>query len=376
MIATLRRIPGFLLLALLSALAHLVLLWLWNPMETVPPPRIVKVAARPPGPSGEVNLIFGGDTALTDAASATLKRFGYEYPLAPTLDLIRSAHLAVVNLEAPVADRDTPFPLYKRYVYRMKRPGLDALAWAGVDLVSLANNHILDQGREGLRSTLRHLKGAGMAGVGAGPGGAEARRGVVVEVGGVRVGLLSYMEDSFMHSLYMRSFAWWGWPGCARLEAGALKEDIRRLRRHADLVIILAHWGRYYTGVTLLQRLYGRLMVDYGADAVIGHHPHIHHPIGTYKGKPLLYSLGNYAFGTPGWETFRHGLLARLVVSQKKLVRLEIIPLLTQNREIGFKPEPLVGEEARVMLEGLKRESLEYGTELKISGNMAVMKVR
>ncbi len=370
-----RALLRFTALALLSALGHLLLLWLWNPAEEVPAPPQVAITAPVAAPGSEITLLFGGDTALTDAALPTLKRFGYEYPLAPTLHLLRGAHLAVLNLEAPVATQDTPFPLYKRYVYRMEPAGLDALKWAGVDLVSLANNHLMDHGVPGLRSTLDHLARAGVAGVGGGQTGAAARQGVVVKIGDTRVGLLSYMEDSFMHSLYVRSFAWGSWPGCARLELSHLKQDIARMRRHADLVIILAHWGRYYTGVTLLQRLYGRAMVHYGADAVIGHHPHIHHPVAMHDGRPIVYSLGNYAFGTPGRESFSHGLMARLVVRDKKLKRLELIPLATQNRDIGFKPEPLIGKEAREVLGELAADSKVYGTKMRVEGGVGVVEL-
>ena len=98
--------------------------------------------------------------------------------------------------------------------------------------------------------------------------------------------------------------------------------------------------------------------------------------MGIYRGKPLLYSLGNYVFGTPGRETFRHGLLARLVLRNKGLVRLEVIPLFTQNREIGFKPEPLVGQEAEEMLGQLARESREYGAMLEVREGKAVVHLR
>lgn len=368
-----RSLTRLVILALLASLGHLLLLWLWNPHETVPPPLQVTLASPPP--SQEISLMFGGDTALADAATPTLLRNGYEYPLAPTLQLLREAHLSVLNLEAPVATRDTPFPLYKRYVYRMEPAGLEALKWAGVDLVSLANNHLMDHGVPGLRATLKHLATAGMASVGGGMSGAAARRGVVVTVGDTRIGLLSYMEDSFMHSLYVRSFAWGDWPGCARLEAANLKQDIARLRQDADLVVVLAHWGRYYTGVTFLQRMYGKMIIDHGADAIIGHHPHIHHPVGVHKGKPIVYSLGNYAFGTPGRDDFRYGLMVRLVVKEKKLVRLEVIPLLTQNREIEYKPEPLVGEEARVMLEELATASEEFGAEMVVKEGVGVVRL-
>ena len=369
-----RGLIRLLALIVLSAGGHLLLLWLWNPKEAVPPP--LQVSLAPAKQGQDITLLFGGDTALTDAAMPTLKRNGYEYPLAPTLHLLRQANLAVLNLEAPVTTRHTPFPLYKRYVYRMDPAGLQALKWAGVDLVSLANNHLMDHGREGLRATLENLDRAGVAGVGGGLSGPAARRGVVVKLGDTRVGLLSYMEDSFMHSLYVRSFAWGSWPGCARMEAANIKQDIARLRREADLVVVLAHWGRYYTGVTMLQRYYGELIIDSGADAVMGHHPHIHHPVGLHRGKPIVYSLGNYAFGTPGRESFKYGLMARLVVRDKKIRRLEVIPLMTQNREIGFKPEPLVGKEATQMLAGLAAESREFGAEMRVVEGVGVVDLK
>lgn len=369
--SALRRAGRVAVLVLLTTSVHLLLLWLYNPRVDIPAPRrlpapvVTSTVDRVSG-GDEVVLLFGGDTAPTDAALPLLRRHGYEYSFAPTVDLVRGADLTVVNLEAPVTERQRSFPLYKRYVYKIAPAAMGAIRWAGVDAVTLANNHVLDYGRPGLLDTLRHLRKSRVVALGAGRDAAEARRGAVWRIRGTRVGLLAYLEDSFMHSLYVRSFAWGPFPGVARLEAAMIKRDIARMRRHADVVIVLAHWGRTYTGVTLLQRLYGRMMVEAGADAVIGHHPHIHHPVGLHRGRPILYSLGNYAFGTPGRSTFRHGLLARLRLRKRRLRAVELIPLTVQNRVVKFKPERTDPGPAREMMRALAAGSTALGAKVRV----------
>lgn len=365
-------------LTLLVALGHLLLLWLWNPRVSVPAPRQAALtweAELDRRPASEVTVLLGGDTAPTDAATPLLLQNGYEYPFARTLDLLRGAHLAVVNLEAPVTTSERAFALFKNYTYKINPRAVQALRWAGVDAVSLGNNHTLDFGLQGLTDTLKHLRRGGIVPFGAGHSASDARRGVVFNVKGTRVGLLSYLEDSLMHSVYVRSFAWGGNPGVARMEAPNLRQDLARLRREADVVIVMVHWGRSYTGVTAIQRLYGRLMVDWGADVVVGHHPHIHHPVGLHRGRPILYSLGNYAFGTPGQDWFRHGMLARLVLRQRRVRRVELIPLLVQNREVLFQPDRATGPDAQQMLARLARDSAALGASLSIKSDMAVMEL-
>jgi poly-gamma-glutamate capsule biosynthesis protein CapA/YwtB (metallophosphatase superfamily) len=362
-----------LLLALGATLVHLLLLWLWNPRIDVGPPAFVPGKA---DRKGDIVVTFGGDTALTDAASDVLKERGYEYPLSTTLHLMRQSDLAVVNLETVVALKDTRFPLYKRYVYRMLPAGLAALKWAGVDAVSLANNHIKDHDTRGVISTLDNIAKSKLVGFGAGLDAASARRGVVFDLRGTRVGLLSYLADSFMHSLYMQSFAHGRRPGCNRLELGALVRDIARLKAHADLVFVVPHWGKTYQGMTAGQRFFAWAAIEAGADAVVGHHPHVHHPIATHRGKPIIYSLGNYAFGTPGREWLRHGLVARFILEDKRIARVEFIPLLVQNRIIEFKPEPLAGKEAVAFLTKLAGDSLPLGAKLEIVEDVGVLRLR
>lgn len=374
-----RHLARTLLLVVAVAAAHLALLWLWDPRVRVPPPQThaVRPGTRdftPTGP-GEVVVVVGGDTAPTDAATPLLERFGFEYPFAATVHLLRESDLAVLNLEAAVTTREQPFPLYKRYLYKVHPAALEAMTWAGVGAVTLANNHVMDYGRAGFLDTLGNLRRAGIVAIGAGESNAEARRGAVFKIRGTRVGVLSYLADTLMHSVYVRSFAAGLTGGCARLGLAAARSDLQRMRRHADVVVAVVHWGSNYSEITLAQRIYGRLLLDFGADVVIGHHPHIHQPVALHRGKPILYSLGNYAFGTPGREWFRHGMLARLRLRERRLARVELIPLLVQNRLVHFKPEQLEGGDARAMLEELARRSAPLGATIKVVGKVGVLEL-
>jgi len=366
-----------LLLTLATAFLHLLLLWLWNPRVTVPDPVEVTLARRAPAAPGrgpaELTIVLGGATAPTDAARELIWRHGYEYPFAATLDILREADLALVNLEAPVTFNRDPLPLFKNYSYQIHPAALPAMVWAGVSGVSLANNHLIDYGVQGVLDTLDNLRQARITAFGAGRNAREARRGVVFDLAGTRVGVLSYLEDSFMDAIYVRSFAGPRRPGCARLELSHLEADLARMRRAADVVIVSVHWGRNYTGPTLLQRFYGRRLIESGADLVVGHHPPLHHPVGMHRGRPILYSLGNYAFGTPGHDELRYGLLARLRLAHRRITRVELIPLLVQNSLVNFKPERLVGAEAEAMLQELTRASRSLGASVTVRDGVGVI---
>ncbi len=296
---------------------------------------------------GRVLLL--GDTAPTDGAMRMIRKHGWGYPYAATRDLVRSFDAAVANLEAPVTTSDRPWPVTKRWVYKIDPDALPELRRAGIDAVTLANNHTTDYGGWGLADTLRHLDEAGIAHLGAHMSEAGARRGLVIETSGGRVGLLSVMENQSHWRLQAMAFAldtpFRPWPGVARLRYSDLAEDLARLKAASDLVVVVPHWGKNYRPVTRRQEVLGRAIVDLGADAVIGHHAHEIQPVEVYKGRPIVYSLGNWAFGTIGKKTMRFGMGAALHVEGGRLRRIEIIPLLTQNRIVEYQVRLPEGDE-------------------------------
>ena len=291
-------------------------------------------------------IAFLGDTLLGGEAQPLLDEHGHDYPLRRIQHLWADADLVVANHEGPLTRRTSPSDKLdtgrKRYWYRADPESAKTLAASGIGVVSLANNHVTDFGPEALADTLSALDDAGIAHCGAGPDARAARRPVVVEVGGMRVGFLSLMQRYQMY-LEEQVYATPHQPGTALLRPSRLAKDIGRLRDRVDLCVVLAHWGRNYRPLTDLQQRLAEQMVAAGADLVVGHHPHVPHPVDTVGRVPVLYSLGNGPFGTPGrYHSGRppYGVVARVTVEPHRVVGLDIDCIHVDNSVVDFQPVP------------------------------------
>jgi poly-gamma-glutamate synthesis protein (capsule biosynthesis protein) len=325
-------------------------------------------------PSGaEVTVVLGGDFAPTDAALPDIRERGYRYPYEATAGILRDADVAFANLEAPVTESTDEFPLYKKYVYRVEPAAVEAWKWLGLDVVSLANNHAGDYRDRGVVDTVRHLDAAALAHVGAGANETAARRPVIFDVGGTRIGFLAYLEDRAIYNLYLRAFAVGERVGCARFVRADVAEDVRRLRPLVDVLVVSVHWGENYAPVTTAQEEEGRWLADLGVDVVAGHHPHDVQPAEIRGGSVILYSLGNYAWGTPGWPHLRIGFLARLRVAPRagdapaRLTAVELLPIATQNSLVRFQPRP-IAEAEKDWLEPVLEATRRRGTTCTVGG--------
>jgi poly-gamma-glutamate capsule biosynthesis protein CapA/YwtB (metallophosphatase superfamily) len=234
-----------------------------------------------------VKLLFAGDVVLDDTAGAMIAR-GQD-PFQGFAPLFAQGDIRLANLECVVAttgsagDKNYTFRAHPRVLPVLKRH-FDALA--------LANNHSGDYGREAFAEMLGLLQGAGMAQFGGGHNLSQAHTPLVLERKGLRIALLSYNE--FMpRSFEADSQA----PGTAWSEDEQVVADIRAARtvHRADLVIPVMHWGWENEPLAnARQRQLARTLVEAGADAVIGGHPHVRQDIEIIHGKPVIYSVGNF----------------------------------------------------------------------------------
>jgi poly-gamma-glutamate synthesis protein (capsule biosynthesis protein) len=300
----------------------------------------------------DVTVIMGGDFAPTDAAMPTIRKNGYGYPYARTADLMREADVAFANLEAPVTASTEPFLLWRKYIYRVEPVATETWKGFGLDLVSLANNHVVDYREVGLLDTIEHLEAASIAQVGAGEDESAARRPVIFDVGGTRVGFLAYLWDQLRFNYYLDIYAIGDQVGCAQLNRSDVEEDVRRLRPLVDILVVSLHWGENYEPITPVQEELGRWMVDeLDVDVIVGHGAHDIQGVEVRDGAVIFYSLGNYAWGTPGHAYFRIGFLARLRIAPRdgarpaRLAGVEMIPIATQNRIVKFQPRPITVRE-------------------------------
>jgi poly-gamma-glutamate synthesis protein (capsule biosynthesis protein) len=365
---------AYALLGTLSFVAlHAAALMLYDPRDPqvarAEPVRISRAPALP----GEATLLFAGDTAETDRALPVIEAHGVEYPFSLTVDLIRDADVAIVNHEAPITDGGREFPVYEGYTYRAPARSAAALAWAGFDLVTLANNHAMDYGAEGLADTAANAARAGLAVMGAGQSGAEARRGAIITIGELRVGVLAFCENQLAMRAYLNLFAVRQKPGVAPLTRADLEADIARLRPQVDVLVVCLHIGDNYQPPRARTIDWSRRAIDLGADLVVNHHPHYAHPVMLYRGRPILLSLGNYVWGTIGIPELDYGWLAVAHVAGRRLDRVEMIPVAVQNLRVEYRPAPLYDAELDRALGRMAAESARYGARLHIDRGRAIL---
>ncbi len=278
-------------------------------------------------------LVAGGDIMLNGVPSSVK-------PLAAVGHAFRSADLAIANLEIPLTNsptrttRKTPAELRRRAQYILRGDPRHAphLREVGLDIVSLANNHSMDFGVAGLEEMTRLLRQQGIKFTGTGANVAQARSVVVYRVpGGPRVGLISALAFMNTISLWKCTPATATSPGLAALafngtvDARArreLRQWVGGAKAKCDLLIVALHWGiERQTVPSPYQVALGRAAVDAGADFVWGHHPHVLQGGELYRGKPILYSMGNLISPLPAATG-----LARLTFTGQRISGFDFIP--------------------------------------------------
>ena len=277
-----------------------------------------------------------GDIMLGSWLIELIDLHGPAYPYAEVLPLLERADLLFGNLEAPfLADTTGVERAQKTYTFVVPPSSAAVLVDGGFDVVTLANNHILDYGPSGLASTWEVLDSIGIAHVGTGRTKAEAHTHRIVEDGGRRVAFLAYNH----------TFPKWFWatesrPGTAHADDDGLAREVRRADAEADIVVVSFHWGgELLESPREYQQILARIAVDSGADLVIGHHPHTLQPLEWYGGRLIAYSLGNFIFGSYSPEAGGAALLVRFVDGTPVIA--DLYPLDVNNLRREFRPLPL-----------------------------------
>jgi len=260
-----------------------------------------------------VRLIFVGDIMLDDGPGRVIAE--RRDPLAPFAPLLADADYRIGNLECPFATTGKPLDS-KIYSFRADPRVLGVLK-GRFDALAVSNNHSGDYGQAAFLETLDHLKNLGIVSFGGGRNLKEAHAPLWIEKRGLRIAVLGYNEfkpRSFEAGPY--------WPGIAWSEDSQVLADIHAARAGgADVVIPFMHWGwERESAPTERQRKLARLMIDAGADAVVGGHPHVTQGTETYRGKPIIYSLGNFVFDGFELPAAKIGWLLRMTVDRGGVV--------------------------------------------------------
>ncbi|MYE32975.1 MAG: CapA family protein [Chloroflexi bacterium] len=311
-------------------------------------------AAAPPTERSDApayRILWLGDTLLADAAEPHLVSNRYAWAF-ERLRPLPGADYIIANAEGPITTETAVYDPQQRWSYAARPEAAFALAVEGVSAAGLANNHALDRGPVGLGDTIAVFRAAGVATFGAGANLDAALRPLIVETPHGRVGVVAFGQGGGV-----RKNAGEGRPGVAVLTLCNAAEGASRARdAGARWLVAFVHWGVNYGEVTHAQRRQAAVLADVGYDLAIGHGPHVAQPVEVVGGMPVLYSLGNFVFGTPGRFTDDapgFGLMATTAFGPDGLEELRLLCIRTDNDQVGFQPRPCSHAEADVVLRGV-----------------------
>ncbi len=292
------------------------------------------------------SMLVAGDLCV--AADVPLPANGAPHPWSQLIDEVRSHDLALVNLECPLTRRARP--IAKAGPVLWGDPELAKLiAAGGFTGVTLANNHVLDAGADGVRETLAECRAVGLLSVGAGEDLAAAEAPLITDAGGLRVGVVACAEREF-------SIAGEGSPGAAPLDPWRLPGLVRDTAESADVVVVIVHGGNEFAALPRPGLVVAcRALVSAGAHAVICHHSHVAGPMEVFGGSPIFYGVGNFLFPDDvpdgGWH---RGYAVSLTLAEGGVRAVRVIPYDQCADGLSVRPLDEVQERAFVatMLRG------------------------
>jgi poly-gamma-glutamate synthesis protein (capsule biosynthesis protein) len=293
-----------------------------------------------------IHLTAVGDVMLDRALGEAVLAGDVGYPFAQVEGMLSTADITIGNLESALGDLGTPEN--KGYTFRAPKETVETLSLAGFDLFSLANNHAMDYGAEGLIQAIQLLEARGINTIGAGADDAAAHHPVTFEMNGIKLAFLAYVDVP----VEFRGFDAHAWiagenhAGVAWAEPARIRTDVADAISQADLVVVILHSG--YENViqpSPPQVAAAHAAIEAGAKLVIGHHTHVLQPIELSSDGVIAYGLGNFAFEDAGPpET---GLL-NIWIDARGVRELELVPLLLDS---DGRPFPASEEISNAILE-------------------------
>jgi poly-gamma-glutamate capsule biosynthesis protein CapA/YwtB (metallophosphatase superfamily) len=282
-------------------------------------------------------ITWAGDVLLAERSQPSLDKHGYDWPF-EFLRPVLAANFVIGNAEGPITTRTEPCWPQRPYNYNADPRSAIALAEAGFNAMSLCNNHALDRGVTGLVDSQTHLQAAGIRPFGAGLDAVAAQDPVLIETPYGPIAVVGFGQR-FRHGQAAAP----GVPGTLAMSDEAIPRAHRRaLTLGARWVVAFVHWGGTYRPVTDQQRQRAGQFDQAGYNLVVGHGPHIIQPVEVIAGMPVLYSLGNCAFGSYGrfdkYQVPALGLIARTRWDDSGLIDIEFVAIDTDNRAVEFQP--------------------------------------
>lgn len=321
-------------------------------------------------------LAFTGDVMLGRLVNEMTGHMGPRYVWGDTLPLLKKADLCLINLECVIAEDGKPWDRSpKVFFFRADPNAIDVLKIAGIDYVSLANNHTLDFVEEAMLEMLGRLDDAGIAHAGAGKNLREAAKPAVIEAGGIRVGVISFTDNEPAFAATGTS------PGTNYIPITLADSVMRKVkaavdgaRSTCDIVVFSIHWGpNMRERPTQRFREFAHAVIGMGADIFHGHSAHIFQGIEVYREKLIMYDTGDYIddyYVGPG-EKNDQQLLFLVTVLKGKIKKVEMVPVEISMCQVNVAR----GAVHKEISERIARLSEEFGTKVEKGDGRPVIDV-
>lgn len=313
-----------------------------------------------------VTISIVGDILMDGSVRAQIDKNGVEYPWEMVKEYFQNDDITIGNLETSITTKGVKWE-DKQFNFRSDPKNLKAMKEAGIDVLTLANNHTLDYGYEGLLDTLNHLANNDIKSVGGGKNKKEAMEGIIIEKDGIKVGILSFsrvVPDVKWYATDKRA----GIVGAYDPHVNHVITRIEEVKKEADIIILSIHWGIELSTAPRKQEIdLAKKLIDGGADVIMGHHPHVLQGVQIYKGKPIFYSLGNFVFGTKS-EVTANTIIAQVNFVDKEINNIKIIPCSI----VGGRPIPIIDDKRLDKINYMNNISKDFNTKFDMDGMIKI----
>ncbi|HDG97269.1 MAG TPA: CapA family protein [Desulfobacterales bacterium] len=275
-----------------------------------------------------VEILAVGDVMLSREVGRQIIKHGPDYPFARISHVLSRGQVVFGNLECPISSRGTPVPFVQSN-FKADPIVVKGLVKAGFKVLSLANNHIYDYGKEAIEDTVNLLKSKGIHVVGIGQSFTEAREPVIIPIADMKIAFLAYTSA---HNATDPKHEYVAPP----IDLEWLKHDIQKAKSRADICIVSLHFG--YENVEYPPpecRKQARKAIEFGADLILGHHPHVIQGMEAYKRGFIAYSLGNFVFDNLT-DKKRRSFILKASFNREGIQKIELLPIWINDQ---YQPE-------------------------------------
>ncbi len=322
--------------------------------------------------SGTFSVLFLGDILLAKNAEAMIRVHGSDHPFSGVQSELSEYTFCVANLETPVTSRGSILVPGKPFIFRIDKDIADTISALEPSCLLIGNNHIMDYGAEGMRDTIKWINSKGWQHCGAGENLEQSHKPSIFQYGNVRVVLFSYNERP-PRQFYAGEQS----PGTASLDRDIIRKDILSYKSPGTVIIINPHWGLEMTyQPTKAQRRLAHEIIDMGADAIIGQHPHFPQSVEVYHGKIIFYSLGNFIAGYHHPALMDNIAAALHINREAEIQRVEIIPVNGKYQETGYTASILSGKRAGSILRHINTMSKDFGVKMIYDRDRALIELK